>query len=180
MSNPGRPGKATDRTAIYRNRSVVLHIAANDLLREFLLSLCLVLSVIAVLTPIFLLASVKIGFIDRLRQDFIQDPSFREIRPGSAELRDEKVFDEIRTWPGIAYAIPTVMMNPREVAVRARSSEGIFRDQVRLLPSTADDPLLSRLEGTSPEGDGVVVNSRFPRICRNWIGRQIYYCCHSD
>ena len=161
MSNPGRPGKATDRTAIYRNRSVVLHIAANDLLREFLLSLCLVLSVIAVLTPIFLLASVKIGFIDRLRQDFIQDPSFREIRPGSAELRDEKVFDEIRTWPGIAYAIPTVMMNPREVAVRARSSEGIFRDQVRLLPSTADDPLLSRLEGTSPEGDGVVVTADF-------------------
>ena len=144
-----------------RSRSVVLHIASNDLFREFLLSLCLVLSVIAVLTPILLLASVKVGFIDRLRQDFIEDPSFREIRPGTADLRNESLFEEIRKWPGVDYAIPTVMMNPREVAVRVSGEDRPFRSEVRLLPSTADDPLLGRMTGLPPEGDFVVITADF-------------------
>ena len=155
---------------VSNNKNVVFHVAANDLLREFLLSLCLVLSVIAVLTPILLLASVKVGFIDRLRQNFIQDPTFREIRPGTADLRSEAKFDEIRTWPGVAYAIPTVMMNPREVAVRVSNSDTTYRDEVRLLPSTSNDPLLRRLEGRPPSGDGVVVTANFAESAGVGIG----------
>ena len=128
------------------------------------------LSVIAVLTPILLLASVKVGFIDRLRQNFINDPTFREIRPGSADLRSESLFEQIRTWQGVAFAIPTVMMNPREVAVRVVHSDGSYRDEVRLLPSTADDPLLRRLEGEPPNGDNVVITENFAQSAGITIG----------
>ncbi len=170
MLNPQKSNRSTWKTLFNENKDVILHIAARDLFREFLLSLCLILSVIAVLTPILLLASVKVGFIDRLRQDFIQDPSFREIRPGSADLRSEEIFNEIRTWPGVIYAIPTVMMNPREVAVRVSSSKGIFRDEIRLLPSSSGDPLLTRLTGDVPSDDGVVITADFAESAGIGIG----------
>ncbi len=162
--------KILHKKVIDNEKNVVLHVAANDLAHEFLLSLCLVLSVIAVLTPILLLASVKVGFIDRLRQNFINDPTFREVRPGSADLRSETLFEQIRTWQGVAFAIPTVMMNPREVAVRVVHSDGSYRDEVRLLPSTADDPLLHRLEGEPPSGDGVVITENFAQSAGITIG----------
>ena len=76
MVDPQKSKICAFKTLIHENKHVILYIEARDLSREFLLSLCLVLSVIAVLTPILLLASVKVGFIDRLRQDFIQDPVF--------------------------------------------------------------------------------------------------------
>ena len=76
-------------------------------------------------------------------------------------MRSEELFDEIQTWPGVVYPIPTVMMNPREVAVRVSSSKGIYRDEIRLLPSSSGDPLLTRLTGDVPIGDGVVVTADF-------------------
>ena len=79
------------------------------------------------MTPILLLTSVKAGFIDSLRQQFMEDPSFRQIRPGSAELRPPELFEQIATWDGITYVVPTVMMNPREVSVRSRTDARVFR-----------------------------------------------------
>ncbi|MCY4463670.1 MAG: hypothetical protein OXC26_25235 [Albidovulum sp.] len=160
----------SSRAGKYWRGNVVLHIAARDLWHEFLLSLCLILSVTAILTPILLLASVKVGFIDRLRMEFIEDPSFREIRPGSADLRSESVFEDIRNWPGVSYAIPTVMMNPREVAVRIRKTDGIFRGEATLLPSTDEDPFLGRLQGDPPSGDNVVVTADFAEAAGIGIG----------
>jgi len=132
-------------------------IAVRDLLHEPLITICLIFSVVAVLTPILLLTSVKVGFIDSLRQQFIEDPSFRQIRPGSAQLRPPELFEKIAEWDGISYVIPTVMMNPREVAVRARSDAGVYRGSPRLLPSTEGDPFLNRLTGEPPSGEGVVL-----------------------
>lgn len=164
------PSRVRRQFEASRRQSVVLHVALHDLLHEFLLTLCLVLSVTAILTPILLLASVKVGFIDRLRQEFIEDPSFREIRPATADLRSAATFADIKNWPGVAYAIPTVMMNPREVAVRVRNSDGIYRGELRLLPSSEDDPFLVRLEGSAPEGDSVAITADFAEAAGIGIG----------
>ena len=153
-----------------QKQGITFHIAGYDLVREPLLTLCLILSVIAILTPILLLFSVKVGFIDRIRQDFINDPTFREIRPKSADLRQHEFFSEISNWPGVGYVIPTVMMNPREVAVRVKSDEEIYRDELRLLPSTLDDPLFKRIIGEYPNGDGVVVTSDFSESANLEVG----------
>ncbi len=140
-----------------RGLFVTCQLALRDLMHEPLITMCLVFSVVAVLAPILLLTSVKVGFIDSLRQQFIEDPSFREIRPGSADLRPQELFDRITGWDGIEYVVPTVMMNPREVAMRASGRSGIYRDSPRLLPSTAGDPFLKRITGKPPAGDGVVL-----------------------
>ena len=152
-------GMVTAETPVrsHRGKFIAGPVALRDLVHEPLITICLVCSVVAVLAPILLLTSVKVGFIDSLRQQFIEDPSFREIRPGSADLRPPDLFERIRDWDGIEYVVPTVMMNPREVAMRARGKDGIYRDSPRLLPSTAGDPFLKRLTGEPPAGDGVVL-----------------------
>ncbi len=152
----GANGAASSEPA-GRSLPVAGPLALRDLLHEPLITLCLVFSVVAVLAPILLLTSVKVGFIDSLRQQFIEDPSFRQIRPGSADLRSADMFDRIADWEEIEYVVPTVMMNPREVAIRARGRNGIYRDSPRLLPSTEGDPLLHGLTGAPPAADGVVL-----------------------
>ena len=152
------PQKSGVSQALGRGGAFIIgSLALRDILREPLISICLVFSVVAVLTPIMLLTSVKVGFIDSLRQQFIEDPSFREIRPGSADLRPPELFERIAKWEGIEYVVPTVMMNPREVAIRARGKSGIVRASPRLLPSTPGDPLLQNLEGEPPSGDNIVL-----------------------
>ena len=137
----------------------ILFVALRDLLNEKLISLCLVLSVVAVLAPILLLASVKVGFIDRLKSDFIQDPSFREIRPADATLRDDQFIDTVKAWPGVIYAMPSVMLVPREVDVFYDAGGRRRATEARLLPSDADDPLYVKLEGTPPTEEQVVVTA---------------------
>ena len=118
------PGAATAGIPARPRRGMFVAgpVALRDLVHEPLITICLVCSVVAVLAPILLLTSVKVGFIDSLRQQFIEDPSFREIRPGAADLRPLELFERIRGWDGIEYVVPTVMMNPREVAMRARAA----------------------------------------------------------
>ena len=123
------------------------------------------------LTPILLLASVKVGFIDRLRQEFIEDPSFREIRPAEADLRSEDLFDEIRGWEGVRYVMPSIMLVPREVDYVAAS--GGAKDQARLLPSDASDPLYDKLDGAPADGDTVVVTADIAETAGLRIGSRL-------
>ena len=137
----------------------VIFVGARDLANEKLLTFCMVLSVAAVLAPIMLLASVKIGFIDRLRAEFIQDPSFRESRPADADLRGDEFFAKIRGWPGVVYAMPSVTMVPREVSFYYQNSDKAKTGSARLLPSDRSDPLLEKLDGKPPQGHDVVISS---------------------
>jgi putative ABC transport system permease protein len=137
----------------------VIFVGARDLINEKLLTLCMVLSVAAVLAPIMVLASVKIGFVDRLRSEFIQDPSFREIRPADADLRNTDFFASVRQWPGVRYAMPSVMMVPREVSFYYSGDGKIRAGAARLVPSDALDPVLAQLVGNPPNGAEVVISS---------------------
>ncbi len=139
-----------------RKNGTLFTLALRDLLHEAVISLCLVFSVAAVLAPILLLLSVKVGFIDSLRQDFIEDPSFREISPASADLRTSSLFDKISTWDGVEYVVPTVLMTPREAVWISNSGNRPTRGQARLVPSTAADPILRNLIGDPPAADGFV------------------------
>jgi putative ABC transport system permease protein len=152
-------------------RSVVF-VAVKDLTNEKLITACLVLSVVAVLTPILLLTSVKVGFIDRLRSEFIEDPSFREIRPVAADLRQDDYFAEIGAWEGVIYTMPSVMLTPREVDY-VTTGENRSRGSAKLFPSAPNDPLFDKLVGRPPEGDNVVVSADVARDAKLEIGSPI-------
>jgi putative ABC transport system permease protein len=162
MSGRGREG------GVHRS---VGFVAWRDLANEKLITLCLILSVVAVVAPILLLASVKVGFIDRLREEFIQDPSFREVRPQDPDLRQEMFFAELSGWEEVAFVAPSVMLVPREVDYVVEGSRS--REEARLWPSGADDPLFERLQGEPPSGDAVVISSDIAEKSKIDIGASI-------
>lgn len=136
-------------------------LALRDMLHETILTLCLILAVAAVLTPIILLAAVKFGFIDSLRRDLIADPTFREIRPSAADLRQVAFFDEVASWEGVRYVVPSVMLTPREVTIEVEKDGKRDRDRVRLMPSGITDPFMEKLVGSPPAGDSIVATANF-------------------
>lgn len=137
----------------------VVFLAAKDLANEKLITSCLVFSVVAVLTPILLLISVKVGFIDRLKSEFIEDPTFREIQPAAAKLRGQNFFEDIGAWDDVIFVMPSVMLSPREVDYVVKTDDKRFRARARLWPSSVNDPLFDKLEGTAPAEDAVVITS---------------------
>jgi len=156
-----------------KKNGALFTLAIRDLSHEAVISLCLIFSVAAVLTPILLLLSVKVGFIDNLRQDFIEDPSFREISPGSADLRTSTLFEKIATWDGVEYVVPTVLMTPREVVWISSSRDRPTRGQARLVPSTAGDPVLRNLVGKPPAADTFVATQSVITDANLKIGESI-------
>ncbi|WP_024588619.1 FtsX-like permease family protein [Aliihoeflea sp. 2WW] len=152
---------------------VTVFVALKDLLGERLLSVCLILCVVAVLTPIMLLTSVKVGFIDRLKQDFISDPSFREIRPLEADLRTDAFFKDVTSWPGVLYLQPSVMLTPRDVDFQVADGNGM-RGRARLVPTSADDPIFQdNFEGAPPTDDGLALSTDLAAQLRVEIGSKI-------
>ena len=123
--------------------ATALRLAVSDMWSEKIMTVCLALSIMAVVAPLMVLASLKVGFVDRLTEDLVKDPSFREIRPATAEIKDDGLFDAMRESGAFEFLAPTVMMVPREVVLRSAKTRG----EARLLPNGADDPLLSDYAG---------------------------------
>ena len=63
------------------NMTMVLRLAVADLLHERILSLCIVLALGAIISPLLVVLGLKEGIIEHLRSDLIEDPVNREIRP---------------------------------------------------------------------------------------------------
>jgi putative ABC transport system permease protein len=135
----------------------LLRLALADLWAERVMALCLVVGVAAVLTPLLLMASLKIGFIDRMREELIADPAFRELRPGDAALKDQDFIAALTGMPEVEFAVLSTMMVPREVIFRPAGGRDRF--EARLLPSGPGDPLLARTGAATSLGPGEVVMS---------------------
>jgi hypothetical protein len=135
----------------------LIKLALADLWAERVMAVCLIVGVAAVLTPLLLLASLKIGFIDRMREELIADPAFRELRPGDAALKDDDLIAALREVPEVEFSVLTTMMVPREVTFRHIGGRDRF--EARLLPSGPGDPLLARTDVIDALAPGEAVMS---------------------
>lgn len=137
------------------------YVSLKDILHEPLLTICLILSITSVLVPLMLLWSVKVGFIEELRSEFIADPSFREIRPMTAEIRKPELLDVFAKLTGVLYLVPSVMLVPREVTLQFQDKGRRQKVQAKLVPSSRGDPLHERLIGRFDyvDPDSVVLTS---------------------
>lgn len=64
-----------------RTYGTVRFLALADLRHEWLLNLCMVLALAAVLTPLLLLLGLKNGVVETMRERLVQDPIYRELKP---------------------------------------------------------------------------------------------------
>lgn len=136
---------------------LVLRLAWKDLCHEWILSLCLVMAVAAVLGPLFILFGLKFGSIELLRNRLMEDPRNREIRPMISTRYQHSWFEAMANRSDVAFVVP--MTRRISTAVKV-CQEGVSSGDclgktvdVDLLPTGGGDPLLLENNGITPRPD---------------------------
>jgi putative ABC transport system permease protein len=139
-------------------RGIIFGLSTADLRHEWILTLCLVMAIAAVLSPLLLLFGLKYGTIETLRHRLIQDPRNRDIRPMTSRSFSSEWFAQLRQRSDVGFLIPMTRQISATVTavVKGRSDKG----ELDILPTAAHDPLL--LENAAPiPGPGECVLTHF-------------------
>jgi putative ABC transport system permease protein len=136
-------------------RGLIFRLAASDLCHEWMLSLCLVLALAAVIAPLLLLFGLKFGTIETLRLRLIQDPKNREMRPVTTVVRDRDWFRATAKRPEVGFIIPTTRQIAAGVVVKQVNGEK--RVEADLIPSASGDSLLLENGAPIPKSGQVVL-----------------------
>ncbi len=123
-----------------RQGFVVLGLALRDLWHERILSLNVILALAAIIAPLLIVLGLKEGLINHLRDNLIEDPVNREIRPQTTQDIPENWFEQVRSRDDVAFVVPGILRGAS--IVRAYGSDGEQSKIVDLLPSGNGDPLL--------------------------------------
>ncbi len=129
-------------------------IAAAHLRHEWILTLCLVIALAAVIAPLLVLLGLKHGTIETLRDRLVEDPVFREIRPARTREYPTEWFERVGAWSEVAFLTPTILPLSSVLQVERPGASG--REIMDLVPTAAGDPLLLE-NGARVPLDGEIV-----------------------
>lgn len=151
------PGVRTPR----RPLRLVSALAAHSLRHEWVLTLCLVIALAAVIAPLLVLLGLKHGTIETLRDRLVEDPVFREIRPAQTREYPPEWFDTLRTRGEVAFLTPTIL--PLSSVLGVEPAGGGRAELLDLVPTAAGDPLLLENGGAIPADGEVVLSAEAAR-----------------
>lgn len=124
----------------------VARLSCADLRHDWLVSLCMVASLVAVIAPLLLLFGLKHGVVSALQDQLLNDPRNLEIRMLSSGSYDQDWVDALAREPQAGFVIGlTRSLNTQADFVAG----GRFVDSAEILPTAAGDPLLA---GVAPPG----------------------------
>lgn len=138
-------------------RQVAL-LALADLRHEWRMSLCLMLAVAAIASPLLLFFGMKYGTIETLRKRLLDNPVTLEIMPVTEKLLDQAWFDQWRNNPHVAFVVP----HTRKLSAQAdlsrpeEPSKNLRRADIQ--PSLDGDTLLLRYGLRVPAVDECVLS----------------------
>ena len=119
---------------------VISTLASAHLRHEWILTLCLVIALAAVIAPLLVLLGLKYGTIELMRDRLVEDPVFRELRPAQTREYPPAWFDAVAQWPGVGFLTPTVLpLSSMLYAMHPQTQQPLALD---LIPTGAGDPLL--------------------------------------
>jgi len=138
--------------------STVLGLSLADLKHEWILTLCLILAIAAIVAPLLLLMGLKHGTIWHLKEQLVQDPKYREIRPTQVRSYPLDWFDRLATRKEVAFLIPTILPASSMITVMSPDT-GKIRRGIDLIPTGANDPLILENGGEVPNANQCVLTS---------------------
>lgn len=90
-------------------KGLVATLAILDLRHEWILTLCMVLAIAAVLAPLLILLGLKYGTIETMRERLIEDPVNREIKPARTLQLTPNWFQVFSKREDVAFIVPTIL-----------------------------------------------------------------------
>ena len=144
-----------------RPMRLIFGLAAAHLRHEWILTLCLVIALAAVIAPLLVLLGLKEGTIETLRERLVEDPVYRELRPAQTREFNREWFEQVEQWQGVSFITPTVLPLSSVLSVEhpGQSRTELFD----LIPTAAGDPLLLENGAQIPGANEVVLSAEAAR-----------------
>jgi len=133
---------------------IITRLAILDLWHEWILALCMVLAIAAILTPLLVLLGLKNGTIQTMHERLMEDPVNREIRPARTLNLSSQWFDEFAQRDDIEFIIPTILRGSSVIRVTTSTK----RLLIDLIPTDVGDPLILTNDGIIPNADECVLS----------------------
>jgi putative ABC transport system permease protein len=140
-----------------RFASVVPGLAAADLRHEWILTLCLVIAIAAVVAPLLILQGLRHGTVATLRDRLVQDPVYREVRPSQTREYPPDWFERLAATPEVGFLLPTIL--PASSIIGAVHPGTGKVQTLDLIPTGAGDPLVLENGGTVPDEGACVLTA---------------------
>ncbi len=130
-------------------------MAMADLQSEKLLALCSVLALAAVLAPLLILAGLRAGVVQGLREALLEDPHVREVTTAANRSFDAGLLARVAARPDVAFLAPRTRTLAASLLLE-RPNEPGRGSRIELIPTAPGDPLLP----TGPTAtDGIVLTA---------------------
>ena len=140
-------------------RGIVFNLSRADLVHEWILTLCLIMAVSAVLAPLLILFGLKFGTIELLRFRLVEDPRNREIRPMISRSFQRDWFDTMKQRSDVSFVIPATRQISATVDVKIKGNMGDEAHETHamdIIPTGQGDRLLLE-NGAAIPGPGFCV-----------------------
>lgn len=138
---------------------LVLRLSLQDLRHEWILTLCMILAIAAIIAPLLVLLGLKNGVINTLRDRLVQDPVNREVRPLQTLQLTDDWFMQWQNDPRVAFVLPTILRGSSVMRIYHPDDEqknGI----IDLVPTAEGDPLLLENGAAIPQAGEIVLSQQ--------------------
>jgi len=132
----------------------VVRLAFADLWAERVLGLCTVLALAAVLAPLVVLAGLRAGVVEGLRQLLLEDPHAREIVTAANRSFEATLLDRLAARPDVQFLAPRTRTLAATLVLQRQ--DGTATARVELLPTAVGDPLIA---DAPQRADGIVLTA---------------------
>ncbi len=137
-------------------RGLVAGLALLDLRHEWILTLCMVLAIAAVLAPLLILLGLKYGTVETMRERLVEDPVNQEIKPSRTLQLAPEWFETIAARDDVAFITPTILRGSSIVRImKSATTRGQALD---LIPTGEGDPLILKNGGIIPQAGECVLS----------------------
>jgi len=146
-----------------RSVRLVFSLARADLLHEWVMTLCIIFAITAVVAPLLILFGLKVGTIGAWRKKLMEDPNIREINvmmlPDQYEYVTDDWFSGMRALAEVGFVIPNKRSSaPTLFNFTRRDGGEVKRITLTAIPTGAGDPLLSHFAVPVPEESQCVLS----------------------
>lgn len=136
----------------------IAKLAWADLRHDWLVSLCMVMSLVAVIAPLLLLFGLKYGVISALQSQLLTDPRNLEIRMLGSGSYDQAWIERLRADPDAGFVLGlTRSLNTQADLTRSGNR---FLENTEILPTAPGDPLLPGLDIASLDYADTVLSAQ--------------------
>lgn len=150
--------------------NLLAKLAWRDLSYDRKVSFCIIASLIAVITPLLLLFSLKYGVVSQLRHQLLNNPSTLEIKmEGNLQLKQDW-FDWLNQQPETQFSVPLTRSLNTQVDLRVNSTT--FINNIEIIPTAQGDPLLQGLPLPTPQQ--IILTSKAAQQLKLKVGDEVF------